>query len=646
MLQIKRFDYVRFGEQLAVVQFRAVAAGECPLPAGAALEVSFGPFAGYRTSSPLRSFELERPPRRGFSRQLIWSASFAVALEVVEYPAARFELTAPGRAALALPPPGARMLVVPGTGGARGARLVASNGRRRIATVATTIAVTTAISPAAGFAAGTVSAKGAPHARGKHSLVKKPKSLGSVRSEVVPHGRVVAAPLKASPADPPPPSTKSWHLAAQPKRPAVAPVHVFSAAPVPASGTTPKHDPATPPAKRHPATPPAKRHPAAPPAKHHPAAPPAKHHPAAPPAKHHPAAPPAAGGGHRVGRPAPRHEHPSGGVPISTPRPLPAPRHEHPEAPPSSPGPSEPRTTPSTLASPSVAAPAPASVPAEALAFSRLSTLFANGNQPPAFLIPIYKAAGRRYHVPWRILAAINSIETNYGRNLNVSSSGAIGWMQFMPATWQQYGVDATRRHRHDRHDQPNPYNPRDAIFSAARYLAANGARHDLRKGIFAYNHAGWYVDEVILAAARITDHSLRPNASARLKLSAMRTMTRLLNGDPYVWGGGHGGWQIVGGYDCSGFVSAVLHAGGYLTMPVSTASLPSQPGIVPGPGKFVTIFDRTNSGSMSSDHVILNLDGEWWESGGTTAAGVHRMPAPSPAYLASFNLMMHPRGL
>ncbi len=142
----------------------------------------------------------------------------------------------------------------------------------------------------------------------------------------------------------------------------------------------------------------------------------------------------------------------------------------------------------------------PSSGGLDAAALSSFATLPGDGSGPPAFLIPIYKQAGRRYHVPWQVLAAINSIETNYGRDLSVSSAGAVGWMQFMPGTWREYGVAA------DGHGTPNPYDPRDAIFSAARYLAANGARADLRRAIFAYNHATWYVDEVLARAQSIGD--------------------------------------------------------------------------------------------------------------------------------------------
>jgi hypothetical protein len=116
----------------------------------------------------------------------------------------------------------------------------------------------------------------------------------------------------------------------------------------------------------------------------------------------------------------------------------------------------------------------------------------------PPFLLPIYQAAGIQYNVPWQILAGINEIETDYGRNLSVSSAGALGWMQFIPSSWKTYGTDANNDGRKD------PYNPVDAIFAAARYLKAAGADKDLRRAIFAYNHADWYVDSVMLRAKLI----------------------------------------------------------------------------------------------------------------------------------------------
>ena len=116
----------------------------------------------------------------------------------------------------------------------------------------------------------------------------------------------------------------------------------------------------------------------------------------------------------------------------------------------------------------------------------------------PVFLLPIYQAAGAQYGIKWELLAAINEIETDYGRNLNVSSAGALGWMQFMPASWRAYGVDANNDGKRD------PYNPVDAIFAAARYLKAAGYDDDVRRAVFAYNHADWYVDSVMLRARLI----------------------------------------------------------------------------------------------------------------------------------------------
>ena len=121
----------------------------------------------------------------------------------------------------------------------------------------------------------------------------------------------------------------------------------------------------------------------------------------------------------------------------------------------------------------------------------------------PPFLLPIYQACGTEYSDPWQVLASINRIETAFGTNLNVSSAGAMGWMQFIPSSWQAYGTDANEDGRKD------PYNPVDAICAAARYLKAAGGDQDLRRAIFAYNHADWYVDEVLLVCQPVRASSL-----------------------------------------------------------------------------------------------------------------------------------------
>ena len=155
-------------------------------------------------------------------------------------------------------------------------------------------------------------------------------------------------------------------------------------------------------------------------------------------------------------------------------------------------------------------APAPQQVAAQAdllaaeLAGSAASTQALSFYRIPLFLLPIYQAAAAQYGVPWQILAAINEIETDYGNDLSVSSAGAVGWMQFMPATWLQYGVDALNAGYAD------PYNPVDAIFAAARYLRAAGAPGDLHAAILAYNHSAAYLSSVLLRAKLISRY---PNA-------------------------------------------------------------------------------------------------------------------------------------
>ena len=116
----------------------------------------------------------------------------------------------------------------------------------------------------------------------------------------------------------------------------------------------------------------------------------------------------------------------------------------------------------------------------------------------PEVLLPIYQAAATSYNVPWQVLAAINEVESNWGHNTGPSSAGAIGWMQFLPSTWQTYGLDVNGD------GLANPEDPVDAIFSAARYLHAAGATKDLGRAIFAYNHANWYVDDVVRRAIEL----------------------------------------------------------------------------------------------------------------------------------------------
>ncbi len=158
------------------------------------------------------------------------------------------------------------------------------------------------------------------------------------------------------------------------------------------------------------------------------------------------------------------------------------------------PAPAAPRGSGNIATAPQLAA-AQSSTLAAMVAGSAASTRALDFYRIPLFLLPIYQAAAVQYGVPWPVLAAINEVETNFGADLAVSTAGAVGWMQFMPETWLQYGVDAVNAGYAD------PYNPVDAIFAAARYLHAAGASSDLHAAILAYNHSEAYVESVLLRA-------------------------------------------------------------------------------------------------------------------------------------------------
>jgi hypothetical protein len=121
----------------------------------------------------------------------------------------------------------------------------------------------------------------------------------------------------------------------------------------------------------------------------------------------------------------------------------------------------------------------------------------------PVRYLSLYRAAAQRYGLDWALLAAIGKVECDHGRDPDPSctrpgamnGAGAGGPMQFLAGTWAAYGVDG------DGDGVKSRWDPADAIYGAANYLRASGAPADPRRAIFAYNHAGWYVDEVLRIA-------------------------------------------------------------------------------------------------------------------------------------------------
>lgn len=240
----------------------------------------------------------------------------------------------------------------------------------------------------------------------------------------------------------------------------------------------------------------------------------------------------------------------------------------------------------------------------------------------PATIKALYVSAADRYHLPWTLLAGIGMEETGHGRNQAVSAAGARGLMQFMPATWATYGVDGNGDGRAD------ITNDADSVMSAANYLTAAGVTAGpvgVRRAIFAYNHADWYVNDVLYYAAAYGgglvqgdpsdcgpggagNPNLLPIDSTRI--AAMLAWAQGHRGDPYVFGAtGPHAW------DCSSFTQAGFAQIG-ITIPRTAAAqrdwLAAGNGfpITPGeerPGDL--LFVNSYLGPNQIGHVMLILD-------------------------------------
>lgn len=123
----------------------------------------------------------------------------------------------------------------------------------------------------------------------------------------------------------------------------------------------------------------------------------------------------------------------------------------------------------------------------------------------PALYLELYMQAAIRYGLDWTVLAGIGRVECDHGRDPapsctvegQLNFAGAGGPAQFLVSTWQRYGVSATGQ------GPPDMWRPADAIFSMANYLRACGAPGDYPQAVYGYNHAWWYVADVLAWAAR-----------------------------------------------------------------------------------------------------------------------------------------------
>jgi cell wall-associated NlpC family hydrolase len=175
---------------------------------------------------------------------------------------------------------------------------------------------------------------------------------------------------------------------------------------------------------------------------------------------------------------------------------------------------------------------------------------------PPDYLTLYLGAAQTCSGLPWGVLAGIGKVESNHGRSdlpgvhSGQNYAGAEGPMQFEPATFAEYAVNA------DHNGKPSPYDPPDAIYTAAAMLCANGASSGtpagIKRAVFAYNHSDAYVDDVLVWAGRYTVPAPSAVAAAAIAF-AIRQL-----GKPYHWGA-----DGPTSYDCSGLVFAAYAAAG-----------------------------------------------------------------------------------
>lgn len=286
------------------------------------------------------------------------------------------------------------------------------------------------------------------------------------------------------------------------------------------------------------------------------------------------------------------------------------------------------------------------------------------GQIPPAY-IPWLERADAAYRLGIRgvaIVAAVHQVESDFGRsNLpgvhsGSNSAGAAGPGQFLTATWAAYGVDADGDGRRDIYSVP------DSVFATANYLHASGAPGDWRAALFAYNHAAWYVDEVLRISRRYDAVCVpSPAPGAQLgplpadPLARLAYVARWIEAQriPYCWGGGHAArpgpssgvycWNAAGrrvlgssaqGLDCSGAVRWLLVLAGYRD-PGGLRSDELGGAYPDGPGQRVTIWS-------SPAHVFIAIDGRDW---GTASSHFAHGPAFGPQSHAGFR-PSHPPGL
>ncbi|MGE8081431.1 NlpC/P60 family protein [Peribacillus loiseleuriae] len=173
-----------------------------------------------------------------------------------------------------------------------------------------------------------------------------------------------------------------------------------------------------------------------------------------------------------------------------------------------------------------------------------ISNTYSGNGVPPEYM-PYYLEGETRYGIPWHILAAVHRIETQFSTTKLESSAGAIGPMQFLPSTWNYYGIDA------DNNGTADPYSLHDSVITAAYYLNDHGFNKDPEKAIWHYNHSSKYVKDVLDFAENFSLPSAPLNST-----NVVTVGYKWIGNSIYVFGGGRSQNDIdQGKFDCSSFV-------------------------------------------------------------------------------------------
>ena len=252
---------------------------------------------------------------------------------------------------------------------------------------------------------------------------------------------------------------------------------------------------------------------------------------------------------------------------------------------------------------------------------------------PTAMLTLYQQAAATCPGLPWTILAAIGTVESDNGQSdlpgvhSGANSAGAEGPMQFEPATFAEYDEPVPPGGA----DPPSPYDPTDAVYAAARLLCANGARGgaDIVGAVYAYNHSPAYVAQVLALAQSLAAPS--PAGTPVSGAGAVAVAWALSQiGTPYIWGGETPGV----GFDCSGLVQAAYRVAGVALPRVAQDQYDGTPKLTAGqplaPGDLVFFGD----GPAAIDHVGMFVGDIGGESvmvdAPHTGADVRAEPFPS----------------